>query len=464
MTARVAIVSDFLEEGWPSMDLVADMLTRELAARPREARERLAVSMMRPRFVARLTRIGGAGANRHLFNADRILNRFVDYPRFLRARRNEFDLFHIVDHSYSHLVPVAGPQRAVVTCHDLDTFRSIIEPDSETRSRFYTAMAGRILAGFRMAAAVACVSAATRDEVLRHRLAPAERLTVNPNGVADTFNPRPDAGADREARRLLGPPDAGTLEILHVGSTIARKRIDVALRVFAAIRRELPGVRLIRVGGDFTPPQYQLMDQLGLTADGVRVLPFLSAEVLAAVYRRATLALLPSESEGFGLPVLEAQASGIPVVLSEIPVLRETGGPAATFAAVGDVDQMDRRDPRPAPGASRMPARMGGAGSRRDELGGTVHLGGIRRAHGRDLQQCWAKLRQDVLAAFLISRFNVSIPAFRLSCLKFKSRMSAFGGDRGLGPSMTTQGHHSKDPERNANQSWVMVKQAGFPR
>ena len=228
MPLRVAIVSDYLEEGWPSMDLVADMLVRELAARSREGRECLAVSLMRPRFVARLTRVGGAGANRHLFNADRILNRFVDYPRFLRARRNEFDLFHIVDHSYSHLVPVAGPQRAVVTCHDLDTFRSIIEPDSETRSRFYTAMARRILAGFRMAAAIACVSAATRDQVLRHRLAPAERLTVNHNGVADTFNPRSDAGADREARRLLGTPDAGTIELLHVGSTIARKRIDVA--------------------------------------------------------------------------------------------------------------------------------------------------------------------------------------------------------------------------------------------
>jgi len=338
MTVRVAIVSDYLEEGWPSMDLVADMLTRELAARPVEARERLAVSLMRPRFVARLTRVGGAGANRHLFNADRILNRFVDYPRFLRARRNEFDLFHIVDHSYSHLVPVAGPQRSIVTCHDLDLFRCIVEPDGEARSRFYAAMANRVLAGLRTAAAIACVSAATRDQVLRHRLAPVERLTVNPNGVAETFNPRPDADADREARRLLGTPDAGTVEILHVGSTVARKRIDVLIRVFATIRRELPGVRLIRVGGAFTPPQYQLMNQLGLTADGVRVLPFLSPAVLAAVYRRATLTVLPSASEGFGLPVLEALASGTPVVLSDIPVLREIGGPAAAFAVVGDVD------------------------------------------------------------------------------------------------------------------------------
>jgi glycosyltransferase involved in cell wall biosynthesis len=336
---RVAIVSDYLEEGWPSMDLVADMLVRGLAARRADG---LAVTQLRPRFVARFTRVGGAGGaggNKHLFNADRILNRFIDYPRFLRARRNEFDLFHIVDHSYSQLVPVVGPERSVVTCHDLDTFRCIIEPRSETRSRFYAAMANRVLAGFRRAAAIACVSAATRDQVLRHWLAPAERLTVNPNGVAESFNPRPDPCADRETRRYLGAPDAGTVEILHVGSTISRKRIDALIRVFAALRREVPGVRLIRIGGDFTLLQHELMNQLGLTGDCVCVLPFLSAEVLAAVYRRSAIAVLPSESEGFGLPVIEAQACGTPVVLSDIPVLREIGGPAAAFCAVGDVER-----------------------------------------------------------------------------------------------------------------------------
>src|SRR5262249_30941727 len=52
---------------------------------------------------------------------------------------------------------------------------------------------------------------------------------------------------------------------------------------------------------------------------------------LAAVYRWAAVLVLPSESEGFGLPVLEALACGTPVVLSDIPVLREIGGPAATF-------------------------------------------------------------------------------------------------------------------------------------
>jgi glycosyltransferase involved in cell wall biosynthesis len=67
------------------------------------------------------------------------------------------------------------------------------------------------------------------------------------------------------------------------------------------------------------------------------VLPLLPREVVAAVYRRATILLLPSEREGFGLPVVEAMASGTPVVASDLGVLRELGGNAVEYCPVGDV-------------------------------------------------------------------------------------------------------------------------------
>ena len=109
---RVAIVADYLEERWPSMDLVAGMLVGELNARHQE---RVVASLLRPRFVRRFSGAGVGGEKKHLFNADRLLNRFIDYPRFVRARRNEFDLFHIVDHSYSHLG--GGCRRGAMCSH-----------------------------------------------------------------------------------------------------------------------------------------------------------------------------------------------------------------------------------------------------------------------------------------------------------------------------------------------------------
>ena len=327
---RVAVLCDLREENWHSMNLVADMLLEQTAARARGVETVRVCPPMRRRFSR-------AGANGWRFNADRLANRFWDYPRHLRALRAGFDLFHVVDHSYAQLVHHLPPERTVVTCHDLDAFRCLLEPAAEPRPALFRAMTRRVLDGFRRAARVACDSHATRDELLAHRLLPAERLTVIPNGVHPAFTSEPSPRADAEAARLLGPAEEGAPELLHVGSTIARKRVDVLLRVFAAVRESFPRARLVRVGGAFTPAQAALADELKLR-DAVIVLPHLDADVLAAVYRRAALVLQPSEREGFGLPVVEALACATPVVASDLKVLREVGGDGAVcYRPVGDV-------------------------------------------------------------------------------------------------------------------------------
>jgi glycosyltransferase involved in cell wall biosynthesis len=177
---------------------------------------------------------------------------------------------------------------------------------------------------------------ATRAELLAHGLVEPERAVVVPNGVHPSCSPQADPRADEEAARLLGEPVDDVFELLHVGSTIPRKRIDVLLNVFAAVRKEFPSARLVRVGGNFTREQLRLVDQLDL-ARSISVLPHLERKVLAAVYRRAALVLQPSEREGFGLPVIEALACGTAVVASDLPVLRETGGVAARYCSVANI-------------------------------------------------------------------------------------------------------------------------------
>ncbi|HEX8501816.1 MAG TPA: glycosyltransferase family 1 protein [Pyrinomonadaceae bacterium] len=329
---RVAVVCDLREEGWHSMNLVADMLLEGLCAEHAGA---VAATRVCPPMRRRLSRAGAAAGP--LFNADRLLNRFWDYPRHAGRLARRFDLFHVVDHSYAQLVHRLPPRRTVVTCHDLDTFRCLLDPEGEPRPAAFRAMARRVLSGFRRAARVACDSRATRDELLAHGLFAPENLAVIPNGVHPAFNVADDPAAGREAERLLGPADAGAVELLHVGSTIPRKRVDVLLEVFARVRARHPRARLVRVGGDFTAAQAARAGRLGL-GGAVVVLPHLDPRVLAAVYRRAALVLLPSEREGFGLPVVEALACRAHVVASDLAVLREVGGGAATFCPVGDLD------------------------------------------------------------------------------------------------------------------------------
>ncbi|MGH9145753.1 MAG: glycosyltransferase family 4 protein [Vicinamibacterales bacterium] len=330
----MAIVSDLREERWHSMDLIAEMLLLNLRAPERRPIEAVQI---RPAMVRRFTQLPAVGGLRSVQMMDRIVNRVWDYPRWLRPQGSDFDLFHIIDHSYAHLVTILPPGRSLVMCHDLDAFQGVL-PGSHGGSLISRTLGKRLLEGLKAARKIVCGSAATREELLSFNVVPAQRVTVVPNGVHPTCSPWPEASADREAATFLGPFDHHRAELLHVGSTIARKRIDVLLEVFAAVRQRNPTVHLVRVGDTFTPNQQRLVARLGL-AGHVTVLPFVERRVLAAIYRRAALLLQPSDREGFGLPVAEAMACGTHVIASDLPALREVGGEAATYCPVGNVDR-----------------------------------------------------------------------------------------------------------------------------
>ena len=332
---RVAVLADFPEEEWPSMDRVAAKLVENLR---RHHATTIDVTLVAPRFVARATL---AGIGRAAFTFDRILNRFWDYPRHAATLHDAYDVFHVVDHSYSQLVHRLPASRTVVTCHDLDTFRSLLRPTDEPRSRPFKAMSRYVLSGFQRAARITCDSAAVRDELIAEKLVAADRLVVAPVGVGPEYSNRPDRDTDREAARLVGS-SPGAVELLHVGSTVPRKRVDLLLRICGELRHQVPNLHLVRVGGAFTPDQTRLARAVGM--DGrISVLGFLDDQTLAAVYRRAALVLQPSDREGFGLPLIEAMACGTPAVASDLAVLREVGGSAVEYCPPGSVSVWFRR-------------------------------------------------------------------------------------------------------------------------
>jgi glycosyltransferase involved in cell wall biosynthesis len=347
---RVALIADYREERWYSMDLVADMLYRHINQLDGS---NLRVKLLCPRLLPLFSSLPGIGSHRLGENADRLLNRMVAYPAWLRRRAHAFDVFHIVDHSYSQLALQLPPSRTVISCHDLDAFRCLLEPASNPRPWWFRAFTRRILDGFRRVAAVICGTHAVRDELLAYRLIEPARVTVIPIGVDPACTAFSDLSSDAEAAALL---PAGPAYLLHVGSTVSRKRIDILLRVLESVRPLYPGLRLVRVGGPLTASQQTLAEKLGV-AGAITTLPAISKDVLAAVYRRAALLLQPSDAEGFGLPVIEAMACGCPVLASDLTVLREVGGAAAEYCPPGSPSEWSRATIRLLEERERDPAR-----------------------------------------------------------------------------------------------------------
>jgi glycosyltransferase involved in cell wall biosynthesis len=326
---RLALLMDPLEEGWPSMDLAGEALLEQLQG---PLAERVRVTALRPTLVPLARRMPGLRGRRQALNVDRVLTRFLAYPaRAALARGHE--AFHVVDHSYAQLVHALPPGRTGVYCHDLDAFRSLLEPEREPRPAWFRAMAWATLRGLQRAAVVFHSTGAVREELLSHGLVPPERLVHAPLGVSPEYGPEPAPG-DRSAQVLS--PLGGRPYVLHVGSGIPRKRLDVLFEVFAELRRQHPELRLVQQGAALNEAQRAQVERLGL-GEALLQPPRLERATLAGLYRGAKGVLVTSEAEGFGLPVIEALACGAPVVASDLPVLREVGGDAVTYAPVGNV-------------------------------------------------------------------------------------------------------------------------------
>lgn len=219
-----------------------------------------------------------------------------------------------VFHATNFVLPPLRRARGVVTVHDLSYLH---RPETvSAASARYRDLVPRSL---QRAAAVLTPSQVTAD-LLREAYRVTAPVTVTPLGVdAEWFTATPP---DPALRRRLGLPEA---YLLFVGTLEPRKDLATLL----AAHRLLPGAPpLVLVG----PAGWGAAPDLS----GCITTGWLADEPLRAVVAGAAAVVLPSRDEGFGLPVLEALAAGVPVVASDLPVLREVGGPAVRYAPPGD--------------------------------------------------------------------------------------------------------------------------------
>jgi glycosyltransferase involved in cell wall biosynthesis len=244
-------------------------------------------------------------------------------PRLARQRGLD------VVHGLAGIAPLAAPAVAtVVTLHDLIWLR---HPDSMNR-RDTLAMKVTAIPSARMVDRVITGSGVARDDLVHTLGLDGARIDVVPHGVRATERP---ATPEAELRTRLDLGEAPV--VLCVSQKRTHKNLSRLIQAVPGL-----GDAVLVLPGAPTPHEAdlrRLAEELGINGQ-VRFLDWVSDEDLEGLYKTASSFVLPSFEEGFGLPVLEAMARGVPVCCSSASSLPEVAGDAALFFNPSDIREM----------------------------------------------------------------------------------------------------------------------------
>ena len=245
-------------------------------------------------------------------------------------------------------LPLAYRGRFVVTIHDLFSFGFPDIHSGPLPRRFNRVL---ITNAVTRAAAVIAPSQATSAEIADRFPSAQPRLMAIAEAADARFSAVRNPAAEAAWQRYFGirPPF-----FLYLGQWKVYKNVLVLIQAFAEVIRGRPDVQLVIAGHDTRHPEIPAA-AASLPAGSVVFPGHLPDDAIADLYRSSAAVMVPSRAEGFGLPVLEGMACGVPVICSDLPVLRELADGVATFcdpssatsfaagmAAVLDADDRDR--------------------------------------------------------------------------------------------------------------------------
>jgi glycosyltransferase involved in cell wall biosynthesis len=318
---KILLVGNYERDGQKSMLRFCSMLESQLRAAGHN------VTVIRP--TSRVGLFGNAhrGSAKWLGYADK----FLLFRTRLKAAAAAADVVHVCDHSNSLYIRHLENIPHVVTCHDLIAIR-------RARGEFtgmHTRWTGRrhqemVIDGLRRARHIVCVSESTRADLLRIARVPLGKTSVVHSGLNYPYVPLTDIERNSRLRKLgIG---SGQRYLLHVGSGSWYKNQSGVIRIFNRLTETLQGseLSLVIVCNELNLILRKMMDDYRLS-DRVRVLFNVEAEDLCGLYSGASALLFPSLCEGFGWPIIEAQACGCPVFTSNRPPMTEVGGDGAVY-------------------------------------------------------------------------------------------------------------------------------------
>jgi glycosyltransferase involved in cell wall biosynthesis len=247
----------------------------------------------------------------------------------LAVRRERPDVFH----APHYVLPPLVPTRSVVTIHDCI---HLMFPQYLPNRASYAYARASMWAAARRADAILTVSEASKRDILHFFNVRPEKVVVVHNAIDERFWVPP---SDEDVARVRERYQLNQAFVLYAGNIKPHKNLVRLIEAFDQVRRgPLEHLQLLIIGDQISKlPALRLAVHRLKLHRHVRFLGYLPDETLAVLYRLAAVFVFPSLYEGFGLPPLEAMASGTPVVTSNTSSLPEVAGDAAVLVDPYDV-------------------------------------------------------------------------------------------------------------------------------
>ena len=270
------------------------------------------------------------------------IDKYLLFPFILKRKLRQLpgnSIIHIIDHSNAPYSKWIQRYPHVVTCHDLLAIRCALGeiPQHEPRwtGKQQQAM---ILRGLKSSQCIASVSLATQQDVTHLVGADPKWQHHIPNALDESFIKeanKKSVDAHGNSKRLLQLPD-GNRYIMHIGGEKWYKNRKAVLHVFAKLAAKDSNLHLVIVGPKFST---EALNENACTDLLTRIHYFsgIADEQLRELYRAAELLIFPSYIEGFGWPILEAQACGCAVATFSVEPMRSLN--AIEELAVGEEPQ-----------------------------------------------------------------------------------------------------------------------------
>jgi glycosyltransferase involved in cell wall biosynthesis len=246
--------------------------------------------------------------------------------------REKPDVFH----APHYVLPPATRCRSVVTIHDCI---HLMFPQYLRNRAAYLYARASMWSAAHQAHRILTVSEASKRDIIHFFSVPPEKVVVVYNAIEERFSETPSEDAIERVRERyqLNHPF-----VLYVGNIKPHKNLVRLIEAFAELRRRgFDELKLLIIGDEISKlPALRRAVHSHKLHKHVRFLGYLEDETLASLYRLASVFVFPSLYEGFGLPPLEAMASGTPVVTSNVSSMPEVSGDAAVLVDPYNVDSI----------------------------------------------------------------------------------------------------------------------------